>query len=198
METVDSLCLKGRRYSRQIELYLESRANDELGFDFLDCFDKAERTYRRGIAVSFETDDKYSGASFRLSFASLLSKLFMSDLILADEYKCKAKAMLNWIVEHRDDLDSDVVSMARKLKLQIENADIFHVVKAMNGNCDFSGKWSDHWYECFNGHPYFVNGCGSAVEGARCIDCGAQVGQNRHSRASSELLSRVRASQSYL
>jgi hypothetical protein len=41
-------------------------------------------------------------------------------------------------------------------------------------------KRTSHWYECPNGHPYFIGDCGGAMETARCIECGEQVGGGGH------------------
>ncbi|KAF2397692.1 NFX1-type zinc finger-containing protein 1 [Trichodelitschia bisporula] len=39
---------------------------------------------------------------------------------------------------------------------------------------------SGHWYECQNGHAFAVGECGMPMELARCPECGAQVGGQRH------------------
>lgn len=203
METVETLLRKGNIYSRQIEKFLENnhasaKANDD-DFDLLKCFDEAKETYRRGIGISLETGCTYSGANLRLSFASLLSKVFMSDRISTDKYKDEAEAMLNWIIAHEGTIASHSVSKAREMKLQIENTDIIQVVKAMNvmPGYNYGGNWSDHWYECPNGHPYFIGECGGAHGESNCIECGARVGGSEHrllgtNRPASSLISRAR------
>lgn len=41
-----------------------------------------------------------------------------------------------------------------------------------------SGYGRGHWYECENGHEYYIGNCGAAVSQGRCIECGATIGGN--------------------
>jgi hypothetical protein len=50
------------------------------------------------------------------------------------------------------------------------------VYKAMSR--EFSG--TGHWYTCANGHPFTIGECGMPMELARCPECRAQVGGERH------------------
>ncbi|KAM4629855.1 E3 ubiquitin-protein ligase rnf213-alpha-like [Polymixia lowei] len=36
------------------------------------------------------------------------------------------------------------------------------------------------WYVCLNNHPCFVGECGLPTEGGRCLECGAEVGGEKH------------------
>jgi len=56
------------------------------------------------------------------------------------------------------------------------------VLEAMNviDGYNYGGSWSDSWYECPNGHPYFIGECGQAMQQARCIECNAVVGGGSH------------------
>jgi hypothetical protein len=109
--------------------------------------------------------------------------------------------MLNWIIAHEGALGSEVVARARKEKLLLENADIVQIVQAMKvvTGYDYGGHWSDHWYECPNGHPYFIGECGRAAFESNCIECGARIGGRGHNlletnRPANSLISRARAS----
>ena len=42
-----------------------------------------------------------------------------------------------------------------------------------------------HWYECPNGHPYFIGNCGGANQTARCNECGEEIGGSSHRLLSS-------------
>ena len=42
------------------------------------------------------------------------------------------------------------------------------------------GSWSSHWYECPDGHPYFIGNCGGATTTAKCFECGEAVGGSGH------------------
>jgi hypothetical protein len=39
---------------------------------------------------------------------------------------------------------------------------------------------SRHWYACSRGHPYFIDGCGGAVEESVCVECRAPIGGRDH------------------
>ncbi|KAK4204580.1 putative zinc-finger and helicase domain-containing protein [Triangularia verruculosa] len=39
---------------------------------------------------------------------------------------------------------------------------------------------SGHWYNCENGHPFAIGGCGMPMEVARCPECGARIGGLDH------------------
>ncbi|CAG5084783.1 Oidioi.mRNA.OKI2018_I69.PAR.g10735.t1.cds [Oikopleura dioica] len=41
------------------------------------------------------------------------------------------------------------------------------------------GMRGGHWFECPNGHPYFIGECGGAMENAVC-PCGARIGGRSH------------------
>ena len=41
-----------------------------------------------------------------------------------------------------------------------------------------------HWYKCPNGHFYCIGDCGGAVQTAKCPDCNATIGGERHALAS--------------
>lgn len=44
-----------------------------------------------------------------------------------------------------------------------------------------NGMRAGHWFECPNGHPFFIGECGGAVEDAVC-ECGAKIGGTGHRR----------------
>ncbi|KAH7629493.1 hypothetical protein B0T09DRAFT_308653 [Sordaria sp. MPI-SDFR-AT-0083] len=43
---------------------------------------------------------------------------------------------------------------------------------------------SGHWYNCENGHPFAIGECGMPMELARCPECNAQIGGQRHEAVS--------------
>jgi hypothetical protein len=49
------------------------------------------------------------------------------------------------------------------------------------GEYAYGGSPSSHWYECPNGHPYFIGECGGAMEVAVCNECNAPIGGTGHS-----------------
>jgi hypothetical protein len=56
------------------------------------------------------------------------------------------------------------------------------VVAAMNivEGYNYGGGWTSHWYECANGHPYFIGDCGGAMQTATCVECGELIGGQSH------------------
>ena len=46
---------------------------------------------------------------------------------------------------------------------------------------EFSGM--GHWYTCENGHPFTDDECGTPMQMARCLECGAAVGGRNHAPA---------------
>lgn len=203
MEDEESLCRKGRIYVRQIEKYLASNhyagSNNNDDFDVIQCFDEAKETFRRGIDMSFEIGCTHAGAHLRLEYASLLARVMIAGLVPTDEYKDEAESILNWIISNERILGKDFVIRAQRIKPQIEDADFIQVVKAMNviTGYDYGGRWTDHWFECPNGHPYFIGECARAGVESKCIECGARVGGTEHrllggNRPANALITRTR------
>jgi hypothetical protein len=89
-----------------------------------------------------------------------------------------------WINDFRTKF-KDLYDQAASIKSQVKEADIkirATVINAMHtiDGYDYGGSWNSHWYECPNGHPYFIGNCGGAVETARCADSGELVGGTDH------------------
>uniref|UniRef100_A0A7S1PFG7 RZ-type domain-containing protein n=1 Tax=Percolomonas cosmopolitus TaxID=63605 RepID=A0A7S1PFG7_9EUKA len=42
------------------------------------------------------------------------------------------------------------------------------------------GYGAGRWFQCANGHPYFIGECGGAMEESNCADCGCRVGGTSH------------------
>ena len=88
---------------------------------------------------------------------------------------------LDWIINHKVDFE-DLKTTARRLKENINDNDISSIVRAVNqaeGEY-YERSWSSHWYECPNGHPYFIGECGGAMETSRCLECNEQIGGGQH------------------
>lgn len=80
----------------------------------------------------------------------------------------------------------EIVARAKRLKEEIANNSkvLKEVLAAMDeGQIDWNfggGGGSGHWYECPNGHPYFIGECGGAMVTATCNECGADIGGADH------------------
>jgi hypothetical protein len=63
----------------------------------------------------------------------------------------------------------------------IEREELEKVVRAMSiDGYNYGTSASSHWYECPNGHPYFIGDCGRAMQESTCNECSAQIGGILH------------------
>ena len=133
------------------------------------------------IAKATESESHRSGAQLRL----LLSSLLLNYNTVTDSLKEEIVPMLDWIINHHVALN-DLKAEASKLKEEVKAGDnkkiLAEVVQAMNrvDGYDYGGSWTSHWYECPNGHPYFIGNCGGAMERGTCLECGEAVGGSGH------------------
>ncbi len=77
----------------------------------------------------------------------------------------------------------EIVQEAIDLKEKCSSSEeLKEVLQAMNqvDGYNYGGGWNSHWYECPNGHPYFIGECGGAMELGRCNECGEQIGGGSH------------------
>ena len=77
---------------------------------------------------------------------------------------------------------TDLHQQAMQMMREMETNSRTQVINAMNqlDGYDYGGSWSDHWYECPNGHPYFIGECGGAMQISTCIECGEDIGGEGH------------------
>ena len=87
---------------------------------------------------------------------------------------------LDWIIHHPSPaVTQEQKELARQLRefdskaaRALERA---AVIAAMGAEYA-AGYGRGHWYECPNGHEYFIGNCGAAVTSGNCIECGLPVG----------------------
>ena len=98
--------------------------------------------------------------------------------------------MLNWILETAKNSRAPLNSQCRAAEHlkqaitgQISAVEVKDILRAMERNTgyDQGSTWSSHWYECPNGHAYFIGECGQAMEESVCPECGALIGGRSHS-----------------
>jgi len=95
---------------------------------------------------------------------------------------------LEWVIELGDDFDESLVTRAKELKSKLEGVseqELKQVIRAMDQFNLYGGTAADHWYECPNGHPYFIGECGQAMQTSTCPECGETVGGGSHTLLSS-------------
>ncbi len=142
-------------------------------------YKKAHAKLRECIAICDNTRSHSSGCEVRLILSAFL--LGFTSLTVDDQTKTETDELLNWIIDHPTDF-KDLKRRALELKQKDHMADIKSVLRAMHvlDGYDYGGSWSSHWYQCENGHLYFIGNCGQAMEESRCIECGAAVGGSVH------------------
>lgn len=165
---IRALQLLGRAYEDLIES--EADENYMLSKD----------TYERAIVVATASMSVRSGALLRISLSTLLMKWDNGNrLSEKDVYQ-----HLDWIVDNAG-IFPELVARAKELKHEFsdrgrtERAKVIAAMEILDGY-NYGGSWSSHWYQCPNGHPYFIGECGGAMQESRCPDCGERVGGSSH------------------
>jgi hypothetical protein len=143
----------------------------------------AKIAYLDAIEIADSSTSRRSGAKLRLDLARLYLKYCQS----VDNIRDEVNGWLDWILTHSGLHDSheivrDAKALKQKLREQNDLETIRSVMSAMSQiqGYNYGGSASDHWYECPNGHPYFIGECGQAMQESRCPECGAPVGGGSH------------------
>ncbi len=138
-------------------------------------FNLAIHIYQQSIEYADADRSRYMSSLLRLD----LCKLLMNWNAL-QQVKSKVDHICNRVIE--DNINAAIVQEAIDLKEKCGNKELKEVLKAMNqvAGYDYGGGWNSHWYECPNGHPYFIGECGGAMELGRCNECGEQIGGGSH------------------
>lgn len=163
---IQSLDLLATAYSRQVE-----KSNDK---PYRDCTE----TFTKVINICDETQSHRRGAQARISLSRLLLRWDKAATV-----KDKVASLLDPVLTYEvNSKFTDLSEQAKNLLNQAKTDTFTDVVKAMNiiDGYNYGGSWSGHWYECPNGHPYFIGNCGGAMVTATCIECGERVGGSSH------------------
>ena len=146
-------------------------------------FRAAATAYNSAIEIAVNSMSFRSGAGLRLSLAKVILK-HCDDI---DHVRDEVNVLLNWILHDSGlhpttDIVCDAASVKEELRKRNSLDKIKEVMSAMRfeDGYDFGGSASDHWYECPNGHPYFIGNCGGAMQVSRCPECNEQVGGSSH------------------
>ena len=163
---IQTLHLLGISYSRQVE-----ESKDE-------SYKKAYEVFVEVITICDETQSLRLGAEVRISLARLLLQWNDASKVKDDIASLIDPVLTNAVTSKFTEL----YEQAKDLKQQAATGTFKDVIQAMNmvDGYNYGGSWSSHWYECPNGHPYFIGNCGGATSTARCIECGESVGGSSH------------------
>ena len=164
-------------------LQMKAAASANLVSDRLDGkYTETKEIFLQAIDLAAITESSRSGARLRLDFALFLVKCCNTvDETLRREVSEQCDAVLDDPAVSWEMMDNATRIKENVLSVCSPN-EIASVVQAMGrgGGYDYGGGWGDHWFECPNGHPYFIGECGGAMETSSCPECGATVGGNHH------------------
>jgi len=145
-------------------------------------YEKAESLYLEGIELASATESWSSCASLRIDYVKFLLRFMPSPAP-----KSIPMEHLDWVILKMPIRNSNYIEQANRLKKQLAESDmkaLKEAVAAMDAgqtNWNFGGGGaSGHWYECPNGHPYFIGDCGGAMVTSRCFECGEEIGGSNH------------------
>jgi hypothetical protein len=159
------------------------RLSDAYGEKIENYDDEHYKNSKKGcsdaISIAENSRSYRLACQAKLKLASLIIKWDLS----SEKRNSEIKSLLDSVLSR--DQFADLTAEAIKLKnlcYGISRAEIKQVLAAMSAvvEYDYGGGWAAHWYECENGHPYFIGECGGAMESSICPECGAPVGGASH------------------
>jgi hypothetical protein len=143
-------------------------------------YERVVAAYEEAIELADSSISTFRAARFRLS----LGKFLIKTPTIGNE--TKQQNLLQWLEIHGTsfpDLHHEIHQFRELLSGAISVETMKLIVAAMaNGPGDYyyGGSASSHWYECPNGHPYFIGECGGAMQVGVCNECGVQIGGTGH------------------
>jgi hypothetical protein len=137
--------------------------------------------FQKAIQIAMDSNSHYSNARLRLAH----SRCIISWCSDTSQVRTEVKELLSWVLEQTlfESFKNEAMALISETETPSKRI-IAEIVKAMdvrNGGYDYGGSSTSHWFECRNGHPYFIGECGRAMVISRCIECGEQVGGQDHS-----------------
>jgi hypothetical protein len=161
----------------------------------------AVKTLAKAIEVATDTRSLRSAALLKITYAKFRMR-HANEVEHAKVVKIDVAPHLDWV---KDQLQfQDLVQEAQELSVQLQyleesvkrNARLVFRAMSSIGGYNYGGSASSHWYECPNGHAYFIGECGGAMQESRCSECGAPVGGTGHrllasNRRATNFLSRL-------
>jgi hypothetical protein len=184
-----------RPHLRALELMalIHSSKTEKVGDD---DYLAAQATYTEAIGVAMGTSSLRFAAVLKLA----LLKFWMRFVKDGETLKRDAAPHLEWVVGQSQfqELVTEAKALQDRVRLgTISREEVADVVKAMSiGGYNYGTSASSHWYQCPNGHPYFIGECGGAMQESTCNECGESIGGAGHfllptNRTADNLLSRI-------
>lgn len=167
-QSIRILELKGRIYSMASEAFDDWNENT------------ARESFLEAMEIADSSKFLRTGASIRLLFCKHVLRW---EAGLPKPKKTEVLEMLDRVIQ-LSNMFPDLAEKASTMKASFlaPTKEIREVLAAMNivGGYNYGGSWSSHWYECPNGHPYFIGECGGAMQASTCIECRASIGGTGH------------------
>jgi hypothetical protein len=142
--------------------------------------ESAKISFCRAIALADEFKCISSGARIRLRLVAMMTRRIDSE----GEIKDYVLEHLDWVLANAarfNDLHKSAARMKKSLILDPrEIAQVMMAVSSADTSYIYGTSWSSHWYQCPNGHPYYIGECGGAMQEALCPECGERVGGSHH------------------
>jgi hypothetical protein len=150
-------------------------------------FKKTQSIFDDALAIAVETNASRRATMVRLLYASALASVWNiseSDRTRESTLYREARELLDVVLASAGLSESDrakAMQVERIFESVISQAELQQVVQAMGGGHHTASDASLHWFQCRNGHPYFIGECGGAMQQSACPECGETVGGQNHS-----------------
>jgi hypothetical protein len=142
--------------------------------------EKAMEISNEAIIVSDNGQFLNSGANARLINSKILLSLgFVNNKI--NNMNLTMEALLDWIISNPSPAVTEQQRRSAYKLLEdskkgvLSSEEKAQIVFAMSGGSGVGG-YHGHWYQCENGHEYFIDNCGGANQVSNCMECGAVIG----------------------
>ena len=141
-----------------------------------DFYRESVKVYQEAILFADSDRSRYLASLVRLELCKFLLRWNAPERV-----KSSVMSTLQIVIDAN--INPEVTAQAIELREQCNRNELKEVIQAMNviGGYNYGGSWQAHWYQCPNGHPYFIGECGGAMQTSRCIECGETVGGRGHS-----------------
>eukprot|EP00308_Calcidiscus_leptoporus_P012447 CAMPEP_0119379230 /NCGR_PEP_ID=MMETSP1334-20130426/51790_1 /TAXON_ID=127549 /ORGANISM="Calcidiscus leptoporus, Strain RCC1130" /LENGTH=419 /DNA_ID=CAMNT_0007398681 /DNA_START=183 /DNA_END=1442 /DNA_ORIENTATION=+ len=148
-------------------------------------FEKNRPVFDDALTVAAETNASLRATTVRLLLASALASVWTKSVGSSRESALyhEGRDMLDAVLKSTELSDADrakATEVEKIFEAQLTQEELRQVVQAMGGGAHTASDASLHWYECPDGHPYFIGECGGAMEQSKCPECGKTVGGQNH------------------